>query len=564
MYLEHFQLKEKPFQISADPRFLWLGSKHKEALAILKYGIFDNRGFLLLSGDVGTGKTTLIHALLRSLGSDTLVAMVPDPGLSLIDFYNYIAKAFGIKAAFKTKEHFLEIFKIFLLRSEKQRKKVLLIIDESQRLTSDLLEEIRLLSNIEKDYTKLLNIFFVGQNEFNSIILEQRNRPLRQRITINYNIEPLEKHEVMEYIRYRLAVAGCEAPLFTTEAVRDVYSFSEGYPRLINIVCDHALLTTFVQGAKQVDDAIVRECAEELRIKMVTPLNPEPPPAAETLVHAVPPPAAAPPPLTPAPPPPEPKANSSQPMLLIIFGLLCFIAGLLVFTLRDRPLIAERDNRTVVVTDTLSSERRPSAPVAVAEAGDGGLSSVSLESPQGEMRDTAPPMNAPSGADESSTAPAAASERQATPPLATSPASIDAVPEATASPPEDTGPPAEANPADAPLPGKIILYFRADSNELSNEALGELDQLVAAMKGRPSIPIRITGYTDALGNLHYNFKVSEFRANIVKSFLVGRGLDPQDIESRGLGPANPIASNDTLDGRRRNRRVEIELVEKQM
>ena len=304
MYLEHFHLKEKPFQISADPRFLWLGSKHKEALAILKYGIFDNRGFLLLSGDVGTGKTTLIHALLRSLGADTLVAMVPDPGLSLMDFYSYIAKAFGITTPFDTKEHFLEIFKTFLLRSEKLQKKVLLIIDESQRLTSDLLEEIRLLSNIEKDYTKLLNIFFVGQNEFNSIILEQRNRPLRQRITINYNIEPLEKHEVMEYIRYRLAVAGCEAPLFSTEAVRDIYTFSEGYPRLINIVCDHALLTTFVQGAKQVDDATVRECAEELRIKMVTPRS-QAPPAAETLVHAVPPPAAVIPPPYPAPPGPR-------------------------------------------------------------------------------------------------------------------------------------------------------------------------------------------------------------------------------------------------------------------
>ncbi|MGD8243446.1 MAG: AAA family ATPase [Desulfobacterales bacterium] len=564
MYLEHFQLKEKPFQISADPRFLWLGSKHKEALAILKYGIFDNRGFLLLSGDVGTGKTTLIHALLRSLGSDTLVAMVPDPGLSLIDFYNYIAKAFGITTAFKTKEHFLEIFKIFLLRSEKQQKKVLLIIDESQRLTSDLLEEIRLLSNIEKDYTKLLNIFFVGQNEFNSIILEQRNRPLRQRITINYNIEPLEKHEVMEYIRYRLAVAGCEAPLFTTEAVRDVYTFSEGYPRLINIVCDHALLTTFVQGAKQVDDAIVRECAEELRIKMVTPRNPAPPPAAETLVHAVPPPAAAAPPLTPAPPPPESKANPSQTMLLIIFGLLCFIAGLLAFTLRDRPRIAERDNRTVVVTDTLPSEGRPPAPVAAAEAGEASHSSVGHESPQGEMRDSAAPSNAPAGADESSTAPAATSERQAAPSLTTPPASVAALRKATTLPSEDSGPPAEANPADVPLPGKLILYFRADSNDLSDVALRELDQLVAAIKGRPSIPIQITGYTDAVGNLHYNFKVSEFRANIVKSFLVGRGLDPQYIESRGLGPANPIASNDTLEGRRLNRRVEIELVEEQM
>jgi general secretion pathway protein A len=251
-------------------------------------------------------------------------------------------------------------------------------------------------------------------------------------------------------------------------------------------------------------------------------------------------------------------------MLLIIFGLLCFIAGLLAFTLRDRPRIAERDNRTVVVTDTLPIEGRPPAPVTAAETGDGGLSSVSPESPQGEIRDITTPMNAPSGADESSTAPAAAAERQATPSLATPPASVAAVMKATTLPSEDSGPPAEANPAETPLPGKLILYFRADSNDLSDEALGELDQLVMAMKGRPSIPIRITGYTDAVGNLHYNFKVSEFRANIVKSFLVGRGLDPQNIESRGLGPANPIASNDTLDGRRRNRRVEIELVEKQM
>ena len=277
MYLEHFGLKAKPFQISADPRFLWMGSKHKEALAILKYGIFDNRGFLLLSGDVGTGKTTLINALIRSLGEETLVAMVPDPGLTLMDFYHYIAKAFHIAMAFDTKEQFLGLFESFLLENEANGKKVLLIIDEAQRLTSELLEEIRLLSNIEKEYTKLLNIFFVGQNEFNNIILEQRNRPLRQRITINYNIEPLEQHEVLDYIRHRLGVAGCDKALFTMEAIKDIYAFSEGYPRLINIICDHALLTAFVQGDHQVSDDIVRECAEELRIKLVTPRVAPPP-----------------------------------------------------------------------------------------------------------------------------------------------------------------------------------------------------------------------------------------------------------------------------------------------
>jgi general secretion pathway protein A len=562
MYLDHFKLKEKPFQISADPRFLWLGSKHKEALAILKYGIFDNRGFLLLSGDVGTGKTTLIHALLRSLGEDTLVAMVPDPGLSLMDLYRFIAKSFKITAAFETKEQFLEIFRKFLLENEVQDKKVLLIIDESQRLTSDLLEEIRLLSNIEKDYTKLLNIFFVGQNEFNNIILEQRNRPLRQRITINYNIEPLETHEVMEYIRYRLAVAGCEKTLFTAEAVRDVYTFSEGYPRLINIICDHALLTAFVQGAAQVDDGIVRECAEELRIKLVTPQS-STPPAVETLARAA---ATAPPPVPPtiiaAPPPPETKSASSQTMLLIIFGMLCFIAGLLAFTLRDRPEVADSDRNNVVVTDRLPDEMPPSAAVAADDA------ETAVPGP-------APEESAPVAAEGSEAAPLSESSVEDVGADGTSAAPIDTEGDTLAAVtdsfegtpetilpevPEGSKAPDEAPPVDVPLPQRLIIYFKIDSNELADDTMRELDQLAGAMKGRPELPIRITGYTDAVGNLHYNFKVSEFRANIVKSFLVGKGIDPVRIESRGLGPANPIATNDTLEGRRLNRRVEIELI----
>ena len=342
MYLEHYGLKVKPFQISADPRFLWLGSKHKEALAILKYGIFDNRGFLLLSGDVGTGKTTLIHALIRDLGDDTVVATVPDPGLELMDFYRYIARAFGLQAPFETKEKFLEVFKAFLLHNESQNKKVLLIIDEAQRLTSDLLEEIRLLSNIEKDYTKLLNIFFVGQNEFNDIILKQKNRPLRQRITINYNIDPLEQHEVMEYINFRLGVAGCKDPLFTGDAVKEVFAFSEGYPRLINIVCDHALLTGFVQGLARITGSIVSECAEELSIRSVTPAPAPPPPEPIPL-----PPAGVPQP-TVYPVSSREAENakgltSTQTMLVVILGILCFVAGLLVFSLRNR----DADSSTV-------------------------------------------------------------------------------------------------------------------------------------------------------------------------------------------------------------------------
>ena len=200
MYLSFYNLKTKPFQISTDPKFLWLGEKHKEALATLKYGIMDNRGFLLLTGDVGTGKTTLINALVNSLEDNTIVATVPDPDLEKLDFFNFIANAFKIKKMFHSKGTFIIYMSHFLHNAYNNNKKVLLIIDEAQRLNPNFLEEIRTLSNIEKQNTKLINIFFVGQNEFNDILMETRNRALRQRITINYNLDPLTKNETGEYI----------------------------------------------------------------------------------------------------------------------------------------------------------------------------------------------------------------------------------------------------------------------------------------------------------------------------------------------------------------------------
>ena len=544
MYLEHFGLKAKPFQISADPKFLWMGSKHKEALAILKYGIFDNRGFLLLSGDVGTGKTTLIHALTQDIGSDTVVATVPDPGLSLMDFYRYIAKSFGIKEPFETKQQFLEVFETFLLRNESLNKKVLLIIDEAQRLTSDLLEEIRLLSNIEKDYTKLLNIFFVGQNEFNDIILKQKNRPLRQRITINYNIDPLEQHEVMEYINFRLGVAGCDEPLFTGEAVREVFAFSEGYPRLINIVCDHALLTGFVQGVARITGSIVSECAEELRIHSVTPTPPPPEPTAW-------PPAAMPAPTVYPIPTPSPEKDrglsSTQTMMVVIIGIMCFVAGLLVFSIRNRPVQPEaatpkETGEAAAVAASVTKEDSP--PVAVAVR-------IPTNEPPAE-----PPVD-PSR--EPPPLPTATTEvRDADPDPAEAPWMKPAPDPAPAAPvAEPTG--REAPAVDMALTTETLrVNFQMDSNELTPEVMQDLDRAAALLNARKDIKARVTGYTDAVGNLHYNLKVSEFRANIVKIYLVGKGVNAERITSFGMGAANPIDSNDTLEGRRRNRRVEIE------
>jgi len=267
MYLSHYNLQQKPFQISTDPEFLWMGEKHKEALAILKYGILDNRGFILLTGDVGTGKTTLIYALVNSLGDNTVVAMIPDPNLELFDFLKYIADSLNMDQRFKSKGEFLIKFRKFLIDNFNNGRKVLLILDEAQRLNHELLDEVRVLSNIEAQNTKLLNIFFVGQDEFNDILLENKNRALRQRITINYTIDPLTKSETDAYVRYRLKTAGSQETLFDIDALREIHLFSKGYPRLVNIICDHALLTGYVRGIRQITSDIVAECALELKIQ---------------------------------------------------------------------------------------------------------------------------------------------------------------------------------------------------------------------------------------------------------------------------------------------------------
>lgn len=285
MYRSFYKLTEKPFQITTDPRFLWLGEKHQEAFATLKYGILDDRGFLLLTGDVGTGKTTLINALAKSLNSHVLLARITDPKLEEMDFYRFIAHEFAIRKPFSSKGEFLLLFREFLEHAHESGKQVLLIADEAQRLNPGLLEDIRHLSNIEKEHVKLLNIFFVGQVEFNNVLLDKKNRAIRQRITVHYTLEPLTEAETGEYIRHRLQVAGGSDDIFSAEAVHEVYSFAKGAPRLINIICDRALLTGFVEGRKKIDADIIAECAAELQI---TPHDDDEPQIAETKSTEVP------------------------------------------------------------------------------------------------------------------------------------------------------------------------------------------------------------------------------------------------------------------------------------
>lgn len=265
MYLSYYNLTEKPFRIDTDPRFLWFGEKHQEALAVLKYGVLDRNGFVVLTGGIGTGKTTLLNALLESLGDDVLVANINNPKLEILDFLKIVARSYEPAATVDGKADFIFNFNRFLERAHSDNRIVLLVIDEAHRLSQDLLEEIRLLSNAEKAGKRLINIFFIGQNELKQSLLLPECCALRQRVTLFYDIQPLSESEMVQYIGHRLRVAGGEAQLFSAEAIHEIHRFSRGYPRLINVICDHALLTGYVQGLKTIPPEVVVECAREIR-----------------------------------------------------------------------------------------------------------------------------------------------------------------------------------------------------------------------------------------------------------------------------------------------------------
>jgi general secretion pathway protein A len=266
MYKKFYGFKERPFEITPDPKFVYLSEHHQEALAHLRYAIREGKGFSVITGEAGTGKTTLVHMLLNKLDGHVRTSYIFNPILDRADFLNYICDDLGIASdGMKTRGQSLSALHNFLLDCFAKDEKVFLIIDEAQSLEPALLQEVRLLTNLETSKNKLLHVILLGQPELNQTLDEPRFRPLKQRITVRYHLRSLNEKETKEYMLYRLKRSGSRnINLFDSGAIKEIYKYSKGIPRLINIVCDNALLTGFSTDQNRIGKKIIREVIQGL------------------------------------------------------------------------------------------------------------------------------------------------------------------------------------------------------------------------------------------------------------------------------------------------------------
>lgn len=265
MYNEFYGFTEAPFNITPDPRFLFFSDKHREAYNHILFGIRERKGFIQITGEVGAGKTTVCRAILGQLGPTYKTALVLNPCLTSTQLARAVLIELGLKPKKLDRVAYLEILNQFLLNQTALGNDVVLFIDEAQDLGAELLEQVRLLSNLETDQRKLLQIVLIGQPELREKLNDRGLRQLRQRITVRYHLTPLSREETERYIAHRLRVAGAAGrPAFSPWAVRTIHRYSSGVPRLINAVCDKALLYGFVNRTDRMDARAVRQAIREL------------------------------------------------------------------------------------------------------------------------------------------------------------------------------------------------------------------------------------------------------------------------------------------------------------
>lgn len=265
MYLNYYNLTEFPFSITPDPRFIYWAPQHREAFDHLLYGIQSRKGFIAFTGEVGSGKTTLCRAILTRLGADVATALLLNPSLSENQLLRAMLNDFGLPVQGRDRLDYIETLNEFLLRKNREGANVALVIDEAQNLSPQIMEQVRLLSNLETDQHKLIQIVLCGQPELDARLSRPDLRQLRQRITVRSRLEPLAEEDIAPYIEHRLHVAGSDGRLiFEADALREIYAYVQGSPRLINAVCDGALMAGYVDRTRAINGSHIKRAIKLL------------------------------------------------------------------------------------------------------------------------------------------------------------------------------------------------------------------------------------------------------------------------------------------------------------
>ena len=266
VYYKYYGMKEQPFQLAPDPNFIYLSKVHRRARAYMEYTVMNHDSFVVITGEIGSGKTTLIHDLLANMDPNVIVAKIHQTQLDELEFYQSVLVQFGLKPFQASKVELLDMLNNFLMEKYRQGKQVVLIIDEAQNLSARVLEEVRLMTGLETDKGKIFNLILVGQPELKDIIDSPEMEQLNQRIRFRFHLDALTENETKEYINHRLSIAGLEdGNLFTRNTIPLMYQYTGGIPRLVNILCDTALLSAFVDSKPKISVKMIEEVIMELQ-----------------------------------------------------------------------------------------------------------------------------------------------------------------------------------------------------------------------------------------------------------------------------------------------------------
>jgi general secretion pathway protein A len=273
VYTQFFGLTEKPFSITPDPRYLYMSRRHADALAHLIYGISQSGGFIQLTGEVGTGKTTLVRSLLEQLPEEADVALILNPELTTQEFLTTIAEELNVELPTDgSTKSLVDRLSAHLLDAHARGRRTVLIVDEAQNLATDVLEQVRLLTNLETPKQKLLQIILIGQPELREVLDREDMRQLAQRVTGRYHLEPLSQDDTAKYLGHRMKVAGAPGAIFSKSAIREIFRWSKGVPRIINVIADRSLLAAYTRDTRTVDKSLVKRAASEVYGKRLVPI----------------------------------------------------------------------------------------------------------------------------------------------------------------------------------------------------------------------------------------------------------------------------------------------------